>query len=216
MVVVLAAVVALAGCGGSGEQTTGSATTTTVIRGSNAPETKETNTTATVPKESKKRKKIRSETGAEKSESPPDGKHAEPAAPDTHQKSSGTDRPARNPGATDQSTAATGLEGASPVTVKKLRRRCPKGMEPAACDELVKTYLEAQNPAPAPPQPEPGQCPEALSKAECEAAVAATKTAEKGGAVNVQECLANMTPQCEEALRAAFEAQAHAQEGAGE
>lgn len=230
-VLVLAAAVVLAGCGGGGEGTTaggattagGDSTTTTAAGGSTASKDAATGPTSS---SGGKPNKGRSEGRRHRSDSSPEpgagAKHVKPEQhpssvqkkkPTEGQKAQGADQSAAEP---HESSAASGLEGASPVTVKKLRRRCPKGMEASACDELVKTYLEAQNPAPAPPQPEPGQCPESLSQAECEAAVAASKAAEKGGSVDVQECLANMTPRCEETLRAAFEAQKQAREGAGE
>jgi hypothetical protein len=240
-VVVLAAIVVpLAGCGGSDEQTTGGGATTATGGGSTSSKDAATGQVGGVPTQEKGRTGAeagagsptadrggargadagrrhsggsRGDQGGSRTDSSPGPKQAESTAPAGGQKSSGTVQPSRKP---DRGATATGIEGASPVVVKKLRKRCPKGMDPTACDEFVKTYLEAQNPPPAPPQPEPGQCPESLSQAECEAAIAAVKASEKGSSVSLEECLANMTPRCEETLRPAFEAQKQAEEQAGE
>jgi hypothetical protein len=227
VVVLLLVGVLLSGCGSSGdkmagsEQTTAGGATTAAGDVATAP-TSGHGTSASAPE-----KKGRSEgvsraprdggspgqKAGHHSDAPPGSKHAAPTTPTDGQGPRGTGHPTRQ---SQQDAASTAIEGASPVVVKKLRKRCPKGMEATACDELIKSYLAAQNPAPPPPQPGPGQCPESLSRAECEAAVAAVKASEMESSVSLQECLADMTPRCEETLRPAFEAQKQAQEQTGE
>jgi hypothetical protein len=230
VLLLLVAAALLAGCGGSGDSTTGTAATTTSADGA-APPTGDGGSpqasaagNAGAPKRERHRagKKALGSAAEEggasagKAARKSGSRHrvnedAEPRhAPD--RKSQGADHPAHEPG---QSAGATGIEGASPVVVAKLRERCPKGMERAACDDLVESYVAAQNPeAQAAPTPtEPG-CPEGLSRAQCEAVLAQQGPGSTQGSagVNVEECLANMTPQCEELLRASFEAQTQARE----
>jgi hypothetical protein len=237
VVALLAAVMLLSGCGGSGDQTTGGGATTAAGADSTSPQTAVAGTTGDAagqkkipaggdgqnsgrngrrPRGDDAGNRAGSHHGAD--DSSPGSKHStgtSPAEDQKSQKSQAKDRPAHR---SQQGAASTGIEGASPVVVKKLRKRCPKGMEAAACDDLVKAYVAAQNPnsQPSAPQPESGRCPESLSQAECEAALAELAAAEKGGSVNVDDCLADMTPQCEEALRSSFEAQHQAREEAGE
>lgn len=61
---------------------------------------------------------------------------------------------------------------------------------------------------------EPSDCLKAMSREQCEALAAA----EKGGhgeSVNLEECIDNPTPRCEEVLRPVYEEQVAASNGRG-
>ena len=64
---------------------------------------------------------------------------------------------------------------------------------------------------------EPRDCVKAMSKKACEEILSAQQaTQDDGESVNLEECIDNPNPRCEEALRTALDAQLAASHDAGE
>jgi hypothetical protein len=92
----------------------------------------------------------------------------------------------------------------------KAAQDCPAGLSAAQCGALVEAYAAARaKGADATEINDPKDCLKVMSRENCEAMLSAQKAAAEaaGTPVNVDECMQNMTPRCEEVLRPMFEAQ---------
>ena len=85
---------------------------------------------------------------------------------------------------------------------RKVARICTQSLKRAECESVVKDLAE---PSPSHTMEDPHDCLAVMSKEECEA-LAKAVTGTPSGSVNVEECLKNPTPHCEEVLGAALEA----------
>jgi hypothetical protein len=206
-VVTLVAAGLLAGCGGGSTATT--STTTLVVKGK--PEAAQRAVHKQHPKQHQAKKRQRQErrkhhhSGAVKTITAPVEKTVKPRRKAKPSAAESTSPAAASP-------AGNSLGGASPVAVRKLRKHCPKGVDAKSCTALIEAFVTAQG-AESQPIASPEECTETRSKAECEV-VLKQQSESEGEAVSVQECLAKMTPKCEELLRPLFESQ-QASEAAG-
>jgi hypothetical protein len=96
-------------------------------------------------------------------------------------------------------------------TLGKVASYCLEHFSRATCVEMAK-----------PPKgrsvrfDEPADCLKAMSRKQCEELVAAQRAAQGSGeSVDVDECMENPTPRCEEVLRSAYEEQVAASRGEG-
>jgi hypothetical protein len=156
-----------------------------------------------------KKAKAKSETNAKPSQKSTSKKTKPPQGGSTGSNASATT--AASP--TTSSPAVNSLGGASPVAIRKLRKHCPKNVGSKACTAMVESFVAAQG-TEAKSLNSPEECVASRGKAECEEILRQQSEAAGGESVNVQECLANMTPKCEEILRPYFESR-QASEAAG-
>lgn len=91
---------------------------------------------------------------------------------------------------------------------QKVSKACPSGISRSECETLVTGYQQTKD-KPSHPVQEPEDCLKAMSRGECERLLEGQQEAaeKEGVSIDVQQCLRNPTPRCEEILRAAFEAQ---------
>jgi hypothetical protein len=145
----------------------------------------------------------------------PGGVDAQPGSPhqapdETRDAEPGTVSPSR-PGDDEGQRRAAKPEHSQPqrpsrveegATVRAYADSCLEQFSRATCAEMAK-------PAEAPSQriEEPDDCLQVMSRDECEALVAAQQAARYGESVNLEECIENPTPRCEEVLRSVLEAQ---------
>ena len=206
----LVGAVLLAGCGGGSSSTT--STTTLVVRG----KPKAAKPTARKQRV-KKEQRVEKQAPAKKQtpgQSPPRKSRktskqgsAEPSATTAPTKAAPSDTSVAPP-------SRNSLGDASTVEVRKLRKHCPQGVGSSTCTALVEAYVAAQG-AESQPLTSAEGCTATRSRAECEKVLQEQSEASEGESLNVQECLANMTPQCEAALRPMFESQQAARGGGG-
>jgi hypothetical protein len=90
---------------------------------------------------------------------------------------------------------------------RKLEEQCPPDADAASCEALVEGFLGAKGKSTGSEVDEPGDCTQAMSREECEKTLEAQKASEGNYSVDVEKCLANPTPRCEEVLRPFFEQQ---------
>ncbi len=98
---------------------------------------------------------------------------------------------------------------------RKLKEHCPPDADTASCEALVEGFLAAKGKSTGSAVNEPGDCTQAMSEEECERTLKAQKASEGNYSVDVEECLANPTPRCEEVLRPLFEQQQAAEASGG-
>jgi hypothetical protein len=98
---------------------------------------------------------------------------------------------------------------------RKLKEQCPPDADMASCEALVQGFLAAKGKSTGSAVDEPGDCTQAMSKGECEKTLKAQKASEGNYSVDVEECLADPTPRCEEVLRPLFEQQQTAEASGG-
>jgi hypothetical protein len=166
---------------------------------------------------------------------------AEAAAPDSGEKQEKKGRPSRapadrdggRPGKSNKSGKEAGHgQAADPGSVetpgdggsmsarrekveRKLKEQCPPDADAASCEALVEGFLAAKGESTGRAVDEPGDCTQAMSKEECEKTLKAQKASEGNYSVDVEECLADPTPRCEEVLRPLFEQQQAAEASGG-
>jgi hypothetical protein len=123
-------------------------------------------------------------------------------------------RPAQGTAAREKAEGGVG-PGAGPGDgddARRLAKICPRGLTRAECRSVVKQLAKA---SPSHRMNEPRDCLEVMSRDECEALARALADA-RTGSVNVEECVRNPTPHCEEVLGPVLEAQYAASQEAGE
>jgi hypothetical protein len=98
---------------------------------------------------------------------------------------------------------------------RKLKEHCPPDADKASCEVLVEGFLAAKGKSAGHAVDEPGECTQAMSEEECERTLKAQKASEGNYSVDVEECLADPTPRCEEVLRPLFEQQQAAEASGG-
>ena len=98
---------------------------------------------------------------------------------------------------------------------RKLKEHCPPDADKASCEALVEGFLAAKGESSGHAVNEPGECTQAMSEEECERTLKAQKASEGNYSVDVEECLADPTPRCEEVLRPLFEQQQAAETSDG-
>jgi hypothetical protein len=153
-------------------------------------------------------------------ESSESGAEGQPAAPSQKPKKaaneSGAEPSSGNEGSGAEGNGTPGsIGGASPVAIRKLRKHCPKNIDASSCTKLVEAFVASQG-TESVPVTAPQSCTATHTEAECEVILRQQSEAAEGGeSLNVQECIAHMTPQCEAALRPLFESQGAAQAGGG-
>ena len=98
---------------------------------------------------------------------------------------------------------------------RKLKERCPPDADAASCEALVEGFLAAKGKSTGSEVDEPADCTQAMSEEECERTLKAQKASEGNYSVDVEKCLANPTPRCEEVLRPLFEQQQAAEQSGG-
>jgi hypothetical protein len=113
--------------------------------------------------------------------------------------------------AKDGSAAGHGATPDEGVDARKLAKICPRGLSRAECKSVAKDLAE---PSPSRTMDDPRDCLAVMSKEECESLAKAVTGAPTGGSVNVEECVKNPTPHCEEVLGPVLEA-LHAAHQAG-
>lgn len=116
-----------------------------------------------------------------------------------------------------KSRAEPEANGSAPPGREEARRAarvCPRGLSRSECEAAVKALARR---SPSQTLTKPRDCLETMSKEQCEAMSRAIRAAdgEAGGSVNVEECVRNPTPHCEEVLRPILEAQYAASQEAG-
>lgn len=91
---------------------------------------------------------------------------------------------------------------------RKAAKYCPSGLDPAQCGALVEGFIKTKG-ADSQPMNEPRDCLEVMSRADCEALLAAQKAAVErpDSSVSVDECRRHPTPRCEAVLGRMFEEQ---------
>ena len=113
--------------------------------------------------------------------------------------------------AKDGSAAGNGATPDEEIDARKLAKICPQGLSRAECESVARGLAE---PSPSHAMDGPRDCLAAMSKEECESLAKAVTGAPTGGSVNVEECVKNPTPHCEEVLGPVLEA-LHAAHRAG-
>jgi hypothetical protein len=98
---------------------------------------------------------------------------------------------------------------------RKLKESCPPDVDAASCEAMVEGFLATQGKSSSHPVEKPGDCTRSMSREECEATLRAQKESEGNYSVDVEECLADPTPRCEEVLRPLFEQQRAAESSGG-
>ena len=93
-----------------------------------------------------------------------------------------------------------GVEGQ--VTGHELAKICPRGLKRAECKSVAEDLAE---PSPSHTMEDPRDCLAVMSRDQCEA-LAEAVTGTSTGSVNVEECVRNPTPHCEEVLGPVLEA----------
>jgi len=93
---------------------------------------------------------------------------------------------------------------------------CPDGLTRAQCKSLVAEIKQQKSPG-SPSLSGPHHCLDVMSRAECEAMLAAQQAAMRaaGHPIVLKECLAHPTPECKAALESVLEAQYAASQKAG-
>jgi hypothetical protein len=96
-------------------------------------------------------------------------------------------------------------------------RNCPAGVTVAQCESLAEEVAEKDGSS-APPMEKPNDCLEVMSRAQCEALLAAQQAAAESGnkPVNIERCLEDPTPRCREVLESMAEDQHLTPQSAGE
>jgi hypothetical protein len=122
--------------------------------------------------------------------------------------------------ATDPGSADTPGEGGSTSArrekaERKLKEHCPPDADKASCEALVEGFLASKGKSTGSAVNEPSDCTQAMSEEECERTLKAQKASEGNYSVDVEECLADPTPRCEEVLRPLFEQQQAAEASGG-
>lgn len=111
-----------------------------------------------------------------------------------------------------EGSAATRQERAK----RKLEKECPPNLSEDACAALVEGYITSgQEKSKGRVVSKPEDCTRVRSREECEATLRAQKAAEGTEGVEVEECLENPTPRCEEVLRVVIEQQQAAEAAGG-
>lgn len=113
--------------------------------------------------------------------------------------------------AKDGSAAGHGAIPDDGINARKLAKICSQGLARAKCKSVARDLAE---PSPSHTMDSPRDCLAVMSKEECESLAKAVTGAPTGGSVNVEECLKNPTPHCEEVLGPVLEAM-HAAHQAG-
>lgn len=98
------------------------------------------------------------------------------------------------------------------IVKRKLEKSCPPEADEASCEAMVEEFLVSKGKSKASEVAGPEDCTRAMSREECEATLKAQKAAEDTYSVDVEECLDNPTPRCEEVLRPYFEQQQAAEQ----
>lgn len=98
---------------------------------------------------------------------------------------------------------------------RKLKESCPPDVDEASCEAMVEGFLASRGKSTGHAVEKPSDCTRSMSKEECEATLRAQKESEGNYSVDVEECLANPTPRCEEVLRPLFEQQRAAESSGG-
>jgi hypothetical protein len=98
------------------------------------------------------------------------------------------------------------------IVKRKLEKSCPPDADKASCEALVEGFIDGKGKSKGHGVNGPEDCTQAMSKEECEATLKAQKAGEGTYSVDVEECLDNPTPRCEEVLRPFFEQQQAAQQ----
>lgn len=101
------------------------------------------------------------------------------------------------------------------IVKRKLEKSCPPDVDKASCEATVEEFLDSRGKSKTSEVAKPEDCTRAMSKQECEATLKAQKASEGTYSVNVEECLDNPTPRCEEVLRPFFEQQQAAEQSGG-
>lgn len=97
----------------------------------------------------------------------------------------------------------------------KLEKSCPPEADEASCEAMVEEFLISKGKSKSSEVAAPEDCTRAMSKEECEATLKAQKASQGTYSVDVEECLDDPTPRCEEVLRPLFEQQQAAEQSAG-
>lgn len=113
--------------------------------------------------------------------------------------------------AKDGSAAGHGATPDEGSDASKPAKICPQGLSRAECKSVARDLAE---PTPSHTMDSPRDCLAVMSKEECESLAKAVTDTPTGGSVNVEECVKNPTPHCEEVLGPVLEA-LHAAHQAG-
>jgi hypothetical protein len=113
--------------------------------------------------------------------------------------------------AKDGNAAGHGATPDGGIGARKLAKICPRDLSRAECKSVVRDLAE---PSPSHTMDTPRDCLAVMSKEECESMAKAVTGTPTGGSVNVEECVKNPTPHCEEVLGPVLEAM-HAARQAG-
>jgi hypothetical protein len=91
---------------------------------------------------------------------------------------------------------------------RRAARACPGGLTISQCEALVEEIKQAKHSG-SPSVQRPRDCLEVMSRAECEAMLAAQQAAaqQEGSPINLEECLQHPTPRCRAVLEPVLEAQ---------
>jgi hypothetical protein len=91
---------------------------------------------------------------------------------------------------------------------KKAAKDCPAGVTAVQCGTLVEAFAKGKRSHPH-PVTKASDCLRVMSRENCEALLSAQKAAaeQSHDPVNVEDCMRNPTPRCEEVLKQVFEEQ---------
>lgn len=98
------------------------------------------------------------------------------------------------------------------IVRRKLEKSCPPDVDKASCEALVDGFIDAKGKSKGREVNGPEDCAQAMSREQCEATLKAQRASEGTYSVDVEECLDNPTPRCEEVLRPLFEQQQAAEQ----